>query len=168
QRRDRRRGGDHRARPATAERSQALEAKLEPRPVDLIEQGGDLMGNHVVDVADEPQGQMIIFRVDPARARQAAAEHGEGKRDFRGNFERGEQAGHLVLRTGGGRPGPHPADICGDRPSLQEPRARTRATSSSTLGSILATITSTPAAVGCTPSGWLSARLLATPSRKKG
>src|SRR5439155_512302 len=97
--RDRRRGGDHRSRPAAAERSQAVEAQLERPPVDLIEQRRDLVGEHVIDVADEAQRQVIVLRVDPARARQAAAQHGERKRDLARNLQRGEKAGHSLLRT---------------------------------------------------------------------
>ena len=34
----------------------------------------DLVREAGLDIADEPQSQMIIFRIDPARARQAAAQ----------------------------------------------------------------------------------------------
>src|SRR5262249_60545558 len=98
QRRDGGGGGDYRARPAAAERREALETELETPPVDLVEERSDLVREHVVDVADEAQREMIVLRIDPARARQASAQHRQRERDIPGNFEGGEQAGRFFRR----------------------------------------------------------------------
>ena len=45
--------------------------------VDPEQRRGDLIGDHAVDIADEAQGNVIIFGVYPARARQPAAQSGE-------------------------------------------------------------------------------------------
>ena len=97
-----------------------------------------------VDIADEAQGEVIIFRIDPARARQAAAQQRQrlARRSSgisrpvkrrgietsivnRDTYERGNAA-HSQKRDSAASPqGP------------QEPRlARTRAISSSTFGRI--------------------------------
>jgi hypothetical protein len=41
---------------------------------------------------------MIIFRVDPAGAGQAATHHGERLGDVRGDFETSKETGHDDLR----------------------------------------------------------------------
>ncbi len=43
----------------------------EGRPLDPVEHLGDRVGGPVIDIADEAQRQMVVFRVDPARAGQA-------------------------------------------------------------------------------------------------
>ena len=76
------------------------------------------MRDVVVDVADEAQGDVIILRIDPARARQAAAQHRQRLRDLGRNLDAGEKTRHgLQSRT-------------------YERDARTRAISSSTFGRI--------------------------------
>src|SRR6202023_2767834 len=71
-----------------------LETQVEGAPVHLVEQRSDVVRESVVHVADETQGEVIIFRVDPARAGQPAAQHGERLGNVGGNLEAGEQAGH--------------------------------------------------------------------------
>ena len=65
--------GDHRARLAAAKRRQPFQVEIEGAALDAAEHRGNLLGHHVVDVADKTQRQVIIFRIDPARARQSAA-----------------------------------------------------------------------------------------------
>ncbi len=124
--------------------------KIERAALDAAEHQGDFLCDHVVDVADEAQRQMIIFRIDPARARQSAAQHAERLANVGGDFDTGEEARH------------------GRLPIHDARAARTAAISSSTRGRIRATITSTPAAFGCRPSPWFSLGSVATPSRKNG
>ena len=89
--------GDHRARLAAAERRQTLQVQIESAALDAAEHEGDFLGDQVVDVADEAQRQMIILRIDPARARQSAAQHAERLSDIGGNFDTGEETRHLRL-----------------------------------------------------------------------
>ena len=103
QRRDRRGGGDQRARLAAAERRQPVEPQLERHAPAAAEHAGDFMRQRVIDVADETQRQVIILGIDPARARQAAAHHGKRLGDMRRNFESSEQAGHDDLLFGTNR-----------------------------------------------------------------
>ena len=56
-------------------------------PLHAPEQAGNIARERVVDVADEAQREMIIFRIDPARARQTAAHHGERLADVTRNFK---------------------------------------------------------------------------------
>src|SRR4051794_23471483 len=109
------------------------------------------MRDRVVDVADEAQRQMVVLRINPARARQPAAQARQRLSDIGRNFDAGEEPRH------------------GDDFWLYDPRpVRARAIKTSTCGRIRATITSTPAAVGCRPSPWLNLASSATPSRKNG
>ena len=66
--------GDHRARLAAAERGEPVEPQFEAAALHSAEQPGDLVRECVVDVADEAQRDVIVFGIDPARARQAAAQ----------------------------------------------------------------------------------------------
>jgi hypothetical protein len=59
------------------ERGEALEAQLEFSAPDLAREPGDFARGGVVDVADETQGEVIVLRIDPARAREPAALHTE-------------------------------------------------------------------------------------------
>ena len=88
---------DHRARLAAAERGQPLQIQIERAALDAAEHQGDFLRDHIVDVADEAQRQMIIFRIDPARARQTAAQHAERLSDIGGNFDTGEETRHGEL-----------------------------------------------------------------------
>ena len=65
----------------------AVEAQLELGPPHHPERGGDLMRHHVIHIADEPQGHVVILGIDPARARQPATQH----RTARGRPRRGLQ-----------------------------------------------------------------------------
>src|SRR5690242_19894641 len=112
--------------------------------------GSNLLGDVVINIADEAQSQVVIFRVDPTRPRQTTAQCRRGLSDIGGNFDTGEQTWHRAT-------------------SSYEPRAvRAREINSSTRGRIRATITSTPAALGCRPSPWFNFASVATPSRKNG
>src|SRR5512144_352027 len=101
---------------------------------DAAKHGGNLVGDHVVHVANEAQRQVIVFRTDPARARQSAAEHAERLPDIGWNFDTSEETRH------------------GETFNHDARAARARVTNSSTRGRIRATIASTPAAFGCMPS----------------
>jgi hypothetical protein len=91
--------GNDSARLAAAKRRQAVQAKLERLPMDAAKNASDFVGQGVVDVTDEPQREMVVFRVDPTRPRQAAAHHGEGLANRLRHFDSGEQAGHDNLRN---------------------------------------------------------------------
>src|SRR6476659_8161315 len=101
--------------------------QIETAALDAVEHRGDLMRGHVVDVADEAQRQVIVFGIDPARARQAAAQRRQCLADSGRDFDAGEKPRHCR------------SPYCRS--------ARARAISASTLGQIRATMTSTPAAV---------------------
>ena len=77
---------------------QPFQMQLERAALDAAEHRGDLLGDHVVDVADEAQRQVIIFRIDPARARQSAAQHAERLPDVGGDFDTGEETRHGDFR----------------------------------------------------------------------
>src|SRR5262249_33626863 len=53
-----------------------------------------LVRNDVIDVADETQGYVIIFRIEPACARQPATQHGQRLAHLGGNFETCEETRH--------------------------------------------------------------------------
>ena len=108
--------------------------QLERPAFDAAKHGGDLMGDIVIDVANEAQCQVIVFRVDPARARQAAAQCRERLPYIERNFDPGEETRH------------------GETFNHDPRAARARLINSSTRGRIRATIASTPAAFGCRPS----------------
>src|SRR5215831_12880606 len=146
----RRNACDHRARLAAAERGKPLQMQLKWHTFDAAKHGPDFMGDIVVDVADKPQRQMVVFRVDPARARQAAPQGGKALSDIGRDFYSGEETRH-------------------DETFIHDPRAaRALAINSSTRGRIRATIASTPAVFGCRPSPWFNLGSAATPSRKNG
>ena len=79
---------DHGARLAAAERRQPVQMKFECVAFDAAKQRGDFVRDHIVDVADEAQRQVIILRIDPARARQSAAQHGREPVRCRRGFRR--------------------------------------------------------------------------------
>src|SRR5215469_594086 len=62
---------------AAPERGQPVETQVKALAMNASEYACDLAGQRVIDVADETQREMIIFRIDPARARQAAPHHRE-------------------------------------------------------------------------------------------
>ena len=68
--------------------------QLERAAAHTAEQRGDLACHAVIDVADEAQRDVVVFRIDPARAGQAAAQHREGLRDLGRKFEAGEKTRH--------------------------------------------------------------------------
>ena len=178
QRRDRRDGRDHGARLFAAERQQPVETKLERAAMHAPQHAGDLIRQRVVDIADEAQREMIIFGIDPAGPRQTAPHHGQRAADRRWNLNTGEQTGHddLRLQFGAHTGNSQAARRMRGSPRVRNPQAnlhdgfcaRTCATSCSTFGNIRATITPTPAALGCSPSCCVRLRSAAAPSRKKG
>jgi hypothetical protein len=87
-------GGNHRARLLAAETRQALQCYLERLAVDPHQQRGDFIRRDAVDIADEAQGEMIIFGVDPARARKPAAQIGKRLADLGRDFQSSEQTRH--------------------------------------------------------------------------
>src|SRR3712207_7277545 len=48
----------------------------------------------VIDVADEPQGHVVVFGIDPARPRKAAAIGREGQADLGRNLDAGRSEEH--------------------------------------------------------------------------
>ena len=75
---------------------QLAEAHLEAAAPHAVEQRGDVVREAIVDVADEAQRDVVVFRVDPARAGQAAAQQRQRRRDLARDFQADEQAGHLT------------------------------------------------------------------------
>src|SRR3954447_10399944 len=162
------RGSDQRddhARPVAAESRQRIELDLESLAPDLAEDEGGLPRDGFVHIADEAQSDVIIFGIDPARARQAAARAGNRASYVGGDFQGGEETRHGKLTN-------HLREGCTELPpdAMRQERAfsRARATSSSTFGRMRATIASTPCALGCIPSRWFSVASATTPSRKNG
>lgn len=80
-----------------AEGTQLLDRHGEWRPPDFLEGRMDVACGRIVDIADEPQGQMVVFGIDPARAGNAAAQHGKVHREIGRDFEAREQTGHGSL-----------------------------------------------------------------------
>jgi hypothetical protein len=64
-------GRDQRARLAAAERQKPVKLKFEGVALQPIEQASDFARQRIVDIADEAQRDVIIFRIDPARPGQA-------------------------------------------------------------------------------------------------
>ena len=56
----------------------------------------DLVGDVIVDVADEAQRDVVVFRIDPAGPAEAAAFEREGELHVAGNFEAGKEPGQLT------------------------------------------------------------------------
>ena len=67
-------GRDHRARFLAAKALQALHLDLERLAVDPKQHRGDFIRRHAVDIADEAQGDVIIFGIDRAGAGKAATQ----------------------------------------------------------------------------------------------
>src|SRR3972149_6722828 len=171
----RRNAGNDRARAAAAERGEPLELHLEGPPRDTGQHGHYLAGEAGVDVADEAQGQVIVGRIGPARAGQAAPQGRQRQSDISGNFERRVNPGQEhaavtrvapVTPRGSRRRHERIRSFPASRQGPRRPFAR--AISSSTFGRMPATMTSTPAAEGWMPSGWVGWGAGATPSRKNG
>src|SRR6476620_7481082 len=142
--------GYDRASLAAAERGQPLHVQFESAAFYAPEHGRNLVCDVVIDVADEPQGQVIIFGIDPAGAGQPAAQGRQRLSDIRRNLNTCEETRHDQTSSHGAR------------------AARALTISSSTRGRIRSTIMSTPAAVGCRPSACFNVESAAYPSRKTG
>src|SRR4051794_4858883 len=89
--------GDDRVRLVAAERVEACERQVEARPVDALQRSADLLGCPLVDVTDEAEGDVVVFRVDPARSGQSAAEQREREGEGGGDFQGGEETRHASL-----------------------------------------------------------------------
>src|SRR5258708_29057473 len=90
----RRRGRDHRPWFAPAKGRKSIELQLEPGALYVAEQIRDLAGKQIVDVANEPQRQVIIIGIDPASAWQPAAQHRQRLADVGWYFQCGEKSRH--------------------------------------------------------------------------
>src|SRR5690242_12626110 len=89
---------------ARAERADAVETQRELAAADAAKLAGDFVGVVQVDVADEAERQVIVLGVDPARARQAAAEERQAVADIARNFDAGEETRHGVFLLSESRP----------------------------------------------------------------
>src|SRR3974377_2423380 len=89
-----RHGGRYRTRLAAPKGGEALQVQFESVALDPAQQGGNFMGDQVVDVADETQCQVVIFRIDPARSRQSAAQHTKRLANVGWDFDTGEKTRH--------------------------------------------------------------------------
>src|SRR4051794_31028044 len=90
-------GGDHRARFLAAETLQPLHFHFERLAVDSKQQRGDFIRRDAVDIADEAQGDVIIFGIDPACAGEAATQIGKLLADLGRNFQSSEQTRHRKI-----------------------------------------------------------------------
>ncbi len=78
------------------------------QPVETV---GDLVGRIAIHIADEPEGDVVVLGIDPARAAEPASLEREGKTHIGGNFETGKEPGHgvppwhLLPHHLGGKPG---------------------------------------------------------------
>ncbi|GCC47412.1 hypothetical protein chiPu_0031795, partial [Chiloscyllium punctatum] len=79
---------------ASAEARQALQFDLERFAVHPKQHRRDLVGPETIDIADEAQGDVIIFGIDPACAGKATTQAGEGLADIGRNFQTSEQTRH--------------------------------------------------------------------------
>src|SRR5262245_65595857 len=104
--------------------------QIERSAFDARQHGSNFMGGCVVDVADEAQCQMVISRIDPARARQPTAQGRKRLADIGRNFDSGKKTRHAKLSNHDARP------------------ARARFVSSPTAAKMRATITQNPANFG--------------------
>jgi hypothetical protein len=57
-----------------AEGADALQPKLEFGPIYPVQPVDDLIGRAAIDIADEAQGNVIIFNVDPPGSRETTAQ----------------------------------------------------------------------------------------------
>ena len=72
----------------------AGERQGEGRRPHRAQRGIDVLGAVFRRLADEPQGDMVVVGLDPARAGDAALQHGERVEQPLGQFETDEQAQH--------------------------------------------------------------------------
>src|SRR5262245_52313645 len=143
-----------------AERADALEPDAERPCHHGVERIGDLMGEAVLDVADEAQGDVEGFAIDPAGAPNAAAHEFKLKGNIGGNLESGEETRHAVLLIVV-KPN-QLRNINATRNSNRRNRIKRfmmwcqcvdLPRAEITAGSMRVTIVSMPGAVGCMPSG---------------
>ena len=60
-----------------------------------VERVGHLIGDRIVDIADEAQGDVVVVRVHPAGPIKAAALQREGEPHLARNFEAGKESGQF-------------------------------------------------------------------------
>jgi len=92
-----RRGGDacpDRVRLLLAKGADTGERQRERRPPHTVEFIGDVVGDVAGHVADETQGDVIVFDVYPAGAGQTSPEKREREGSVTRNFEGGEKTWH--------------------------------------------------------------------------
>jgi hypothetical protein len=72
----------------------------------------DVPRGRIIDIADEAQGQMVVFGVDPARARESAAQHGKVHCENGRDFETRKKTGHgsLLSVRGSSEPSRRPCE----------------------------------------------------------
>src|SRR5437763_10273554 len=109
-------GSDYRAWFLAAKARQALHLDLERLAVDAKQHRGDFVGGNAVDIADEAQGDVIIFGIDPAGARKAAPQSGKRVADLGRDFQSSEQTRHRMTPDAWAWPwqGPCPVTAPGD------------------------------------------------------
>src|ERR1700746_2596077 len=90
----RRERGHDRAWPASAEGFEIVHPQFERLTAYPAQHGRDFVRDNVIDIADKAQRHVIVLRVNPARARKPATQHGQRLANIEGNFETGEEARH--------------------------------------------------------------------------
>jgi len=90
---------DDGARLVAAKGGKFVKRDRERRAANGVERMGHVVGDALVHVADEAQGDVVVFGVDPARAIEAAAQASEALGHGRRNFEGREQSGHVLLHS---------------------------------------------------------------------
>ena len=89
------RGGDarpDRARPRAAEAAERFDREFEFLAADMAERVRQFLGEAVIHLADEAQGQVVVLLRRPARAGQPAGEPGKRAADILRQEYRGEEA----------------------------------------------------------------------------
>lgn len=94
---------DNGARLVAAKGRELIERHRQFGTLDKGECIGRVAREGVVDIADEAQGDVIIFDIDPARVRNAAAQPRQILCDRGGNFQRREKSWHRFLPSSPGR-----------------------------------------------------------------
>src|ERR1700674_431866 len=89
--------GDERPGLGATKRAQAFDRHRKSRLPDFFEDRMDVPRGRIIDIADEAQRQMIVFGVDPARARESAAQHGKVHCEIGRDFETRKETGHGSL-----------------------------------------------------------------------
>ena len=83
-----------RMRLVAAERAEPGQRHFERALAHRIEHVGNVVGGSFADIADEAQGDVEVFRLDPAGGAEPALQAGEVVCHAFRDFEAGEEAGH--------------------------------------------------------------------------